>query len=65
METLRDIGKFVIVIVLAILFGSLISACASNSLERGYDNLLFQEENRNVAYKSITIKDYKGEDYCG
>ena len=65
METVKDMEKFVIVIVLAILFAALISSCATSSYERGYDNLLFQEEHENVAYKSITIKDYKGEDYCG
>ena len=53
---------FVIVLILGLLFGGF--GCASNKKEEHYD-LLYREP-PNVAYKSITIKDYKdNDDECG
>jgi hypothetical protein len=65
METVKDMGKFVVVVVLAILFASFVSSCATSDIGQRFENLLFQEEHGNTAYKSITIKDYEEEDYCG
>jgi uncharacterized lipoprotein YmbA len=45
------------VIVALLLFG-----CASNKQEEYYD-LLHREGMKNMAYKSITIKDYKPDEF--
>ena len=48
---------FVIGLIIFLLFG-----CASNKKEEYYD--LLHRGEPNIAYKSITIKDYKCEEEC-
>jgi len=46
--------KYIIITLVGLFVG-----CASNKQEEQYD-LLHREELKNIAYKSITIKDIKG-----
>ena len=48
-----------VVIIALLLFG-----CTANKEQPMYDNLLFKNEYKNLAYKSITKKDLEVKDDC-
>jgi len=48
-----------VIIILILLFAG---GCATSESPKMYD-LLYRGEANNLAYKSITAEDYKGEDY--
>jgi hypothetical protein len=48
-----------VIIILILLFAG---GCATSESPKMYD-LLHREEANNLAYKSVTAEDYKGEDY--
>ena len=50
-------------ILIALWLVILFCGCSTNKQIKMHD-LLFREENKDLAYKSITIKDYKCEEEC-
>lgn len=50
---------FIVLFIVLSLFG-----CATTKEQPMYDNLLFESEYKNLAYKSVTKKDYEAKDDC-
>lgn len=43
---------------------TVLMGCATNKEQPMYDNLLFEKSYENLAYKSVTKKDYECEEEC-
>jgi hypothetical protein len=58
-----DTVGVVLTILMVAICSIVLSGCASNKQEPEMHDLLYRET-PNLAYKSITIKDYKAKDVC-
>ena len=62
-QTARRIALTIAWFLLVLWVVTILMGCATNKEHPMYDNLLFEESYKNLAYKSVTKKDYEDKDF--